>query len=223
MTEQVPGLSGRAEQSVFWHKHGVQVLMEGCCEPIWPPFFWFCPEALFCWSDFLLSLLCYWLLWWIWQTDLKVSYLGSFQCLLASNPPVIKCSCTEVIQKHLKTQRSYTACKPSRVCMHLIDNPSVIVSPLCVGLRGLFTMHEPWINEFIAHMVNKYWQRAFNNPQCPDEIWNMLRWVFFCPAVLPDHFCQNSHRMSTFFADNFLHWQGGHFSGSLDWPVSQLN
>ena len=46
MTEQVADLSGRAQPSVFWHKHGVQVLMEECCEPVWPPVFWRCPRAL---------------------------------------------------------------------------------------------------------------------------------------------------------------------------------
>lgn len=91
LTEQVSGLSGRAEQSVFWHKHQVKVLMEGCCEPIWPPVFWgWPPQALLCWSDFVLSWLCYELWVWIWQTDLKVSYAGSFQCPGGSNPPLIK-------------------------------------------------------------------------------------------------------------------------------------
>lgn len=34
--EQAPDLSEQAEQSVFWHKHRVQVLMERCCKPVWP-------------------------------------------------------------------------------------------------------------------------------------------------------------------------------------------
>lgn len=89
MTEHVPGLSGWAEQKIFWHKHRGEVLMEVCCEPVWPPVFWGWPQVLLCWSDFVLSLLCYWLWVWIWQTDLKVSYPGSFSlCFLACNPAV---------------------------------------------------------------------------------------------------------------------------------------
>lgn len=78
------------------------------------------------------------------------------------------------------------------------DNPSVILSPLCVGLRGLFIMHEPRVNEFIAHLVHQHRQQT-STSRCVLLCcmnWatagpTMFLWLFlFKQFLLADLFCQ---------------------------------
>lgn len=167
MTESVPGLSGRTGQSVFWHKHRSEDLMEGCCEPVWPVLSSeVAPERYF--AGQILSWACrYWC--GVGKLILKFHIQGVSSCPPASSPCVIK----EMLLHLSDTEASEDTEKLHRLwafaCLHvnLMDNPSVILSPFCVGLRGLFTMHEPWVNEFIAHVVNRQRQKAFNKPQCP--------------------------------------------------------
>ena len=167
MTESVPGLSGRTEQSVFWHKHRLEDLMEGCCEPVWPVLSSEVgPERYF--AGQILSWACgYWC--GVGKLILKFHIQGVSSGPPASSPCVIR----EMLLHLSDTEASENTEKLHRLwafaCLHvnLMDNPSVILSPFCVGLRGLFTMHEPWVNEFIAHVVNRHRQRALNKPQCP--------------------------------------------------------
>lgn len=100
---------------------------------------------------------------------LKFHIQGVSSCPPASSPCVIQ----EMLLHLSDTEASEDTEKLHRLwafaCLHvnLMDNLSVILSPFRVGLRGLFTMHEPWVNEFIAHVVNRHRQKAFNKPQCP--------------------------------------------------------
>ena len=173
MTESVPGLSGRTEQSVFWHKHRSGDLMEGCCEPVWPV--WpseVAPERYF--AGQILSWACrYWLWVWSWQTDLK-SFISRefFSGPPASSPCVIKEMLLHLSETETSEDTEKLHSPWAFACLHvnLMDNPSVLLSPFCVGLRGLFTMREPWVNEFIAHVVNRRRQRAFNKLHVLHEI-----------------------------------------------------
>lgn len=105
-----------------------------CCEPVWP-------QALLCWSHFALSLLCSWC--GFCKLILKLFF---FQC------PLTKGDRRDDVS--LRGHRSYTACKPfSRVCMLIALTIPLLYYLRCVGLCGLFIMHEPRLNEFIAHQV----------------------------------------------------------------------
>lgn len=85
-----------------------------------------------------------------------------------------RCCCIHVLQKHHReaTQLVFTCLR-----VNLTDNPSVILSPLCVGLCGLFTMHKPQLNGFIAHQaLTEGLQQAAASCCAP---WNILQQGLF--------------------------------------------